>query len=74
MDRWLYFLDAYSNSYRNDSVLPRGVARLCEHTLRSTSIPDRRTVAASLAQVIEKGEPSLRQLLGERVEQLRRVR
>jgi hypothetical protein len=72
--KWLVFVDTYAQEYRDDSDLPRGVARLIDYVIQNSSLPDRRTMALVLADVVERGRPRLRDPLLSRVEELRRLR
>lgn len=68
------FLREFSNHYRNDQVLWRGVERLCKEVIARTDYPNRKTAATLLAQVIELGEPGLNKMLGGMVPTLRSLR
>lgn len=70
---WLAFVDDFARVYPQDPVLPRGIARLANHVLTQPALADRRTLATSLAQVVELGEPSLRVALAAHARALRRI-
>ena len=72
--RWVYFVDAFGTSYREDPILPEGMARLCEHVLSQPSLEGRALMALSLSQAIERAEPAAMSRLDGFLPALREVR
>ncbi len=68
------FIREFSRRYRNDEILWRGVARLCDEVISRTDYPNRTVAAVVLAQTIELGEPGLKKLLGSKISVLRSLR
>ena len=73
-EKWLYFSDVYSLSYRKDEHLPRGVERLIELVFSNPNLELRTQLAQGLAQFVELGDPVLRDRLGHHVRELRMIR
>ncbi|MBL9075878.1 MAG: hypothetical protein JNL08_00155 [Planctomycetes bacterium] len=69
--RRLVFLRCATVSYRTDTVLWRGIERLCDAVVRDPAFPDRRLSGRLLAQIIEYAEPEFQRAHAHRVADLR---
>ena len=72
--RWIYFVDSFGTNYREDPILPEGMARLCESVLTEPSLDGRALMALSLSQAIERAEPEAAARLDAFLPALREVR
>jgi hypothetical protein len=68
------FMLFLGRTYRRDTVLWKGVERLAQYLLNNPTYAERRIAAATLAQVIERGDPDRNQLVLHYVSELRKIR
>lgn len=68
------FLTYFGRRYRKDEILWRGVDRLCQEVLKRPDYPNRLLAANGLVQVVEQGEPGLKELVGDKVQALRSIK
>lgn len=74
VERRVMFVAAATRVYRRDSIVWKGVGRLCDALLTTPTITDRRMWAHFLAQEIELSEPAIRDQLLAKVGELRKVK
>lgn len=73
-DKWIYFLDVFSVSYRHDPYIPVGVDRLIDFIAANPGCDDRYLKSIVLIDIITRGEPELYERLKHRIPELRRMR